>query len=354
MGAYRPRSNSFRRRLGIGSTVVSVGVVVLLALATTAVGVGPNKKVYGPPFRAAILAASSLSTYHCGKAKQLVPWYFHATTGLGGAAYSASAKSCSTTQPSFGDYGSASASGGAEISVLIYVPTGTHNVSANLSLTYSATATESNGSAKGHCPTHALSSISGQYYNGTSWSYWPSFSKPIVYSNKTYYYYYTSSGAQASCTAFSSVQMYLSGFLVDTTGTASFGVTPSSTAIVTGYVETYNYTYWDCSNYTQWNYGSWTNGTPSCSSSNTTTTSFSYNYATGATGGNTSMTSSGLLTFSMWARQNYSASHHWLFFLDPSISTSCYTTGWVRGSCSAVANLATLGNGLKLNSITVT
>jgi hypothetical protein len=352
MAASNGRTPRSRGWLTFGSAGGSVALAILIALAPAGLGVAPHAKVWGPPYRGAILPYVSLSTYHCGVAKQLKGFFFHFKTGLGGAAYSASAKSCSTTQPSFGNYGSANAAGAAEISILIQIPLGIHNVSANVTLGYTATISEANGSSTGACPTHALASTYGQYYNGKAWSYWPTFTKPIHYSNKTYFYYYTTHGAQGSCSAYSSVQEYLNGYMVDTTGTAGFG-TSSFLPIAQASVQTTNNTYWNCYNYTLWSYGTWANGSSSCSSSNSTTNTVSYDYATGSSGSNSSMTMSGHLTGSLWVVANFSASHHWLFFLDPSISVSCSTNGWPQGSCSAFANTASLGNGLKLNFISV-
>ncbi|MFI5417641.1 MAG: hypothetical protein ACHQ2Y_01905 [Candidatus Lutacidiplasmatales archaeon] len=345
-------------RVGAGRTLAlggfSAGLALLVALSIAPVGVGAHagSLTLKAPFKGGILPATNVQVSSCAKATLTKLFHFSFKTGVGGGAVSDSSRSCPLSQYRLGDYSSAAASQSAEISLAVNVPPGVHNVSANLVVNWSAAVTETNGSASGYCPTNPFSSTSGQFYNGSAWSYYPSVKGPLVFNNSTYWYEYNTVGASGSCTSQSTMYAAISGFMVDWNGTASTSLGPSTT-IAGGIVSTDNSTYWSCYNYTLWSYGGWYNHSASCSSSNVTTYSWSYDYGTNSYGTNTSLSSSGSMAISLWGIYNFSITKSWLLFIDPSVSVSCYTYGFPHATAGGAVNLANLGNRITLASITI-
>ncbi|MCI4368258.1 MAG: hypothetical protein L3K09_01665 [Thermoplasmata archaeon] len=333
-------------------------VLMLLLLSAMPAGAGTPYHTYSAPYHGGILPTSSLTTYSCrSSAIQTKAWHFNLKTGFGGGSDSVAAHACNQSQYRLGAQSSASASGGEEVSVAIKVPSGTLNVSANVTFAYTAAIRAAVGTLTGACPTTGFNSTSASYYDGSGWSYWPTLNSPIVYSNHTYFYYYHNGGASGSCSSFASVDAGLSGFMVASNGLAGYSLTPSAVQ-VGGYVWITNSTYWNCYNYTLWSYGGWYNNSGSCSSSNQTQTQscvYSCSWPTiGSFVPTMNMTFLGSSTFTMWASQNFSASASWDLFINPFASLQVYTYGFPKGSALSTVNMATLGNGVTLRSITVT
>src|SRR4029077_13784783 len=125
-----------------------------------------------------------------------------------------------------------------------------------------------------------------------------------------------------------------------------------------GYVWGTNSTYWSCSNYTLWSYGTWGNGTPSCYTSNNSliqTCVYSCSWPTVSNfTPSLAMTFRNSTTLSMWTYQNFSVSRTWALFIQPFGSLTEYSYGFPHGSAYGALNMATLGNGVTLRSITIT
>jgi hypothetical protein len=352
-GGYRRAKD---RIVGVSAALASIGIAILVALTPTAAGVSPSGTVvYGPPFKGAVVPTTNLVAYGCARAAMPHPYHFHFKTGVGGASFAVSAKGCPKDLFRLGDYSRGTASGFAEIFVdFNHVPHGIHTVTANVSVNYAATVSEANGTLTGACPTAATSSTSGSYYDGSSWSYWPALSAPIKYTGSTYFYYKSDHGAQGSCDAWSYVQEYLQAFIVNQPNTIGYSLTPSYFPLANAYVRTQNSTYWDCSNYTLWNYGSWSNGSSTCVSNNSTATTTSYDYVSSLAGTSSSLSYSGTTAFSfVWANVSLNTSHKWLLGLMPIFNLDCYTQGYPLGHCSSKATMGPTGNGLAVKSITV-
>ncbi|MFI5417638.1 MAG: hypothetical protein ACHQ2Y_01890 [Candidatus Lutacidiplasmatales archaeon] len=336
---------------GTASLIVVTSVLLLAPIASGSV---PSTTLHAP-YKGGIVPSASLQTYTCAKATQVKPWHFNFHSGVGGAFTTVSAKACPMNQYRLGDYGRGTATTGAIISIAVKVPVGIHNVTASVRLNWSATILERNGTTNGVCPSFPTNSTSGSYYNGSSWSYYPSLSGPIAYTNQTYFYYYHSYGAQSNgCQSWSAINAYMQEVMVDTSGTASASMNPGIVNFADAYVSTQNSTDWICHNYTLWSYGSWSNSTVTCNNYNSTINSASYDYLTRTTGTNSTLTFSGRSTLTMWALANGTASRNWVFWLLPYVFLDCYTVGWNRGSAVGSFNMATLGNGLTVQSITVT
>ena len=355
---------SFRGAAAIGL------IAVLLIAAPTGAHVVPTK-VYTAPYHGGVLPSTTLNTYGCNaKATQLKAWGFSMKTGFGGGADSARSKACTQVPFRLGSQSNAMASGSMEDSVAVKVPAGFHNVSARVQINITATITETSGSAFNACPTNPFDTISGQYYNGSSWTYYPNFHGPIVYTNKTYYYESTNRGASGSCGSTAGVGGNLVAVVIASNGLAGFGLSNSSVVSSAGtggfslsgagisfggYVSTINSTYWNCYNYTQWNYGTWSNYTAPCSNSNNTYSN-SWQYLNGKVvyGANSTMTvSESVNVYFSWFG-NYSVSSTWDVFLIPGGSATTSTYYFVKGAAISTVNMATGGNGITLKSITVT
>jgi len=366
----RSNSRGTTRRWSVGSTVAIGLVVTVLAMAPTTLGITASH-IYTSPFKGGVLPTSYLNTYGCNaKATQLKAWSFSMKTGFGGGADSARSKACSQVPFRLGSQSQAQASGSMEDSIAVHVPHGFHNVSAVVQINITEAISEATGSITNGCPTTPSDTISGQYYNGTAWTYYPNFHGPIVYTNKTYYYESTSRGASGSCGSTAGVSASLVGVIIASNGLAGFGLSNSSatSSVGTGgfslsgasisfggYVSTINSTYWNCYNYTQWNYGTWSNYTGPCSSSNNTY-SYSWAYKNGAVvyGTNSSMTVSESVSLYFSWFGNYSVSPTWDVFLIPGGSATTSTYYFVHGVAVSTMNMATGGNGITLRSITVT
>ena len=353
----RRRLSTRRSALGISLGLMSVATLVALAPVSVAAVVPHLVKV--APYKGGVLPSSSLTTYSChAVAKQPTAWHFNLKTGIGGGSYYSRAKACSQIPYRLGSQSSASASGSEEVSIAVKIPTGIRNVTAHVLLNYTALIKETAGTVSGACPTTPFSSTSVSYYNGTAWTYYPSVSRPVVYNSSTYFYYYTNNGASGSCSSYASFSGGFVAVIIAANGLAGYGMNGGTGGGASysfgGNVATYNSTYWSCYNYTLWNYGSWSNGTGGCSNSNQTVHSVSYNYLTGTSGTNTTMSQTGSLSFAMYYQANYSSvSPVWDLFLIPSGSTSASTGGFPLGMATSSLNMATGGNGITLKSITI-
>jgi hypothetical protein len=349
-GSRRFRNATLARAIGLAS----VGLVVALITTAPELGASAPSSTKVAPYHAGALPSSTLTTYSChSKAKQLVPFHFSQKTGIASGAEQSSARACPQMQYRLGSQSQAAASGSEEVSVLMKIPTGTRNVTEHISLTYSATITEANGSVPGTCPSTPSQSISGQYYNGASWQYYPSWTGPVAYTNNTYYQYYETNGASGSCGSAAGLSGGFVAVMVASNGLAGYGMNGGSSGGASwsfgGSVATYASIYWSCYNYSLWDYGFWANVTGPCSSSNTTAYSSSYNQLNSTSGTLTSMTFTGTISFSMWYSADFhSVSPTWSIFLDPYGSTTASTYGFTHGSAKSTINLTTA-----LKSITI-
>lgn len=370
-GFDRPRrARSFGIRAATAGTLICALVSVLAAASPTAAAGPLVIHVHTAPYTGGVLPSSYLNTYGChAKAVPVKPWGFGLRTGIGGGADSAAGRACPYTPYRVGSQSIGTANGGMQVSVATPVPKGFHNVTAAVGVNYTAIVNEATGSSGDKCPTTPILTHSGQYYDGTAWSYYPSFSRPISFTSKTYFYYSTTHGASGSCSSFAQIALQVQVVIIASNGAAGYGLandsltaSPSSagyrlsasTLNLGAYVSTTNTTSWSCSNYTLWNYGTWSNSTGSCSASNTTATnSWIYSGASTVYSTNRTDTFGGALLLSMSYFGNYSASKTWDVMLFVTASTYAGTSYFPHGAAIATLNVGTLGNAITLRSITV-
>lgn len=340
-----------------GGTFTSAAALALAIVVMSPIGAGATNPstILSAPYKGGVLPTSSLSVYGCNAHANLIkPWHFSLVKGIGGGYDSVNAKACNQSGYRLGSQSQASASGSEEVSILIHIPHGIRNVTAHLTISYTGIIKESSGTVSSACPTTPFDSTSASYYNGSSWSYTPTISHPLLFNNKTYYYSYRSDGASGSCASTASLDAGVIGFMVASNGLAGYSLTPTVFQFG-GFVATYNSTYWSCYNYTLWSYGTWSNASGGCYSSNRTAYSYSYDYQTATYGTNSSMAFTGTNSLSMWSVNKFAAvDRSWSLFIEPFASMSCNTYGFPHGSCIAAMNLATGGNAVTLKSISIT
>ena len=141
----------------------------------------------------------------------------------------------------------------------------------------------------------------------------------------------------------SDVSVYFDAYVVDGMNSSWY----SNSSYANAYNDSYTENYTDCYNY----------GTPTCynfTGSNNVSSSYSYNAP-----GFSAFTWSAATSWSMWTNgTNMIKTHH--YYLIISVSTSAdsfaefyHTLGSFSGSGSGMVNMATLGNGAKVHSVTI-
>jgi hypothetical protein len=152
------------------------------------------------------------------------------------------------------------------------------------------------------------------------------------------------SSAYAYCESGNEVSWYMSAYVQDLNNGSWYNYNYS-------YADAYNYSYWEnytsCSNY----------GTPSCYNF-TGGSGYLYGYGYNEVG-TVGFTFNGANIITMWTNgTNMIKGHHYLLVITVSDDKSAYaydynTLGFWAASASASINLSTLGNGARLNSVTI-
>ena len=268
------------------------GAALVAMLFVTSVAAGATLVA---PYKGAVLTNyNSNNTGGCaaiGKNLAMAAW--SPMTGAGHFAEVAGAKSCTKSLAGVGTGSNGGANGEFELAIPIKIATnGAHSVAATWSLSWASANVLTLG---GVCPAPKL--IHG---NGSSY-----------------------------CSAYSDAYIYGYNYLIDTTNGTYFG---SSTywGGASNYTSMYNDTY--CYSFT-------------CSY---------YNSSYGTPG-----SSSGSISFTWWFNGTMAKSHHYavVAYIYGSAYASIYgypNGGYPKSSASAMVNMATLGHGAKLTSITIT
>jgi len=360
----------------------AIAVALIMALSPMA-GAASAGIVLHPHYKGVVAPSNSLSQSGCGKVSSSKKWHFSLKTGLGGDAGKGLASSCKKSLAGVGQTSSASSYGGFEAAIALpRIPHNAAAINASIEAKWTTTLSATDG---GRSP--ACNGVTYTYTdNITEWE-WNSFSNyaiqendsnngiwynysynvasvpsPFNLNNTTFYYHDVSSGTDSYCEAFGEAFAEVYGYVMDTT-TGSEIYQSSNTVGFNGemfdvFIEVYNQTDFGCSQYYEWDQGySYGSNATTCYSYNTTLTSELYNYVptfTSSIGSNNSITwtNSSSVSGSIVFNGPFSSHDHYVLLLN--VYADLYAdNSWQHGSASYNFNMATLGNGMKLNSITI-
>ncbi len=335
------------------AAVACMGVLVLVALPTEGLSAAPT--VQTAPFPGYTTStnfpptASGCASVTLTKAASFTP---HTGTGHGEA--NATAGTCSNST-------STTVGSSNVFSSVLYqesLPANTsrlRTVAIQVTVAWSANLSASLGTRLLTCPVApvATDKVSGFYQDGSSISFWPNLTGPIVYNNQTRFLYNHTYGADGSCTVSSFVTVGVYGDV----SVNGLGVQPSSSFGKSQYspvfleVATTNITYWSCSNQTYWNAGTWLNSSRVCTFGNQTTQSISE--VNGVVGSATRVNSHGTFTGTIWFNRTIAPAKHTVLQLHFTFQVSTTVSGWTAASAAASMNLASAGKGFQLQSISI-
>ncbi|MCI4330464.1 MAG: hypothetical protein L3K19_01265 [Thermoplasmata archaeon] len=298
--------------MAVGTTGFAAAVTLLMVLAPAGAGAVHALKVMTPAYKHTVSQpSSSSSTSGCGKSKVNVPKWSPTTGGLS-AVDSASASACGKSLSYVGGSSSASAQSGLLIAIPFTVSkNGNHSISSSWTLNLATL----DSFTTGGCPAKSVN------FNP---------------SLNSYSYGYCQDGAYLD------FSMYL--YLQDLNNNTWYSTNGSS---LYAYNDSYWQNYTDCYNY----------GTPTCS--NTTGSSgYAFQYGYNAVGFN-AFTWNGATPFTSWTNGSYMVkSHHYVLVISLYLYTYAFADQlnllhpWA-GTSVATVNMATLGNGATLQSITI-
>jgi len=361
-----------------GGGAIAVALIMILSPAATAASVG----VVIHSYKGVVSPENSISQSGCGKALQPKKWHFALATGIGGEASKGLAASCKKQVAGVGQYSSASTYGGFEAGIVLpKIARTATTINASIEAKWSTTLTSSDGGSAA-C-NNGLTTYSD---NITEWEWnsfhnyaiqendssngvWYNYSynvasvpSPFNLNNTTYYYHDVSTSTFGFCEADAFTYAEVYGYLVDTTTntetSASSNTVGSNGFLFETGVEVYNETDFGCGYYYEWDQGtSYGSNTSTCYSYNTTLTSYTYSYVpsyTFSSGTNNSVTwtNSSTVSGSIVFSGPFSTHDHYALLLEVFGDADAYNS-WQHGSASWNFNMATLGNGMKLTSISI-
>jgi len=390
---------------GAGAAMIALLMVGSATAATSAV------VTVHPAYHGVVAPFNSVSAQGCATtAKIIKKANFHLHTGLGAIDFSGKAGNCGSKLPKgFTFYDDASAAGGFEAVIkLPSISANAQNVSLNLAGKYSWTASVTTGSPSIACPSalnvyvdnytewqwgynatlfsfasYAYNQTDYQYYGGVWHSYNSSYNlasvpSPFYLNNTTAYDHYGFSEVYSSgtCDASVSGSTYSYTEVCDTTVGTCYTAYGGAGAYDQFFdVQVSNSTFWEPASTSNYWYGPSNYGynySYAAYNGNTSGTSWYnenifysspyYNYTSGSNASARSMTMSGsnVLTgqsryYNITAQGGPSFVPTDKYYLIYYIDTSMYATNanWHHGLASFAFNGATLGNGIKLASITI-
>jgi len=306
------RTNGARsgRLLAFGTTGFAASVALLMILSPAVAGIQTHV-VLAPPYKHSASSANYYSSVSgCASAKTTKALW-NAKTGTVTFADSTSARTCKGGVAGVGSSGSAYTTTGIEVAIPFTVSSsGAHSISSSLTVTIASIAALTTGG----CPK-------------------PNVAYPQAMNSYAY----------AECYAANELSFYASAQVVDLNNGSWYGNY--------SYASAYNYSYWE--NYTYcYNYGS-----PACSNFTGGASymyGYGYNYMAGAP-----WTFNGANSLTLWTNgTSMVRGHHYVLLLSVSDDKEAYAyqineLGFWAASASASINMATLGNGARLNSITI-
>jgi hypothetical protein len=309
--SYRRTNGSWSgRAMALGTTGFATAVMLIMVLAPASASLVNRSTVLTPAYKGTVTQASTyLSTYGCGKAKA-TPAKWNAKTGLITGSDSASGATCGKSLGYVGGSGSGDGESGIEVAIPFHAA---HNGNNSIGSSWSVSIASSSSYSAGVCPA-----------------------KNINYHPALYAYSY------AYCEAGISTEFEIFVQLQDLQNSSWHGNFSEGYS----YNDTYFENYTECYNY----------GTPTCYNG----TSGSYHYAYGLNApGFSAFTMNGATSFSLWNNgTNMVRAHHYVMVVEIYIYADAYAEqanllGHWSGSAVASVNMATLGNGATLNSITI-
>lgn len=300
------------RFLAAGGTGFALGVALLMVLSPVSAGAGVHPAVsLVAPYKGTVSSPNSYSSFNgCAVLKSgTTKWA--ATTGMVTSTSSAGAKTCAKSLGSVGAYSSAYGSTGVSVGIPFKVGSnGNHSIGSSFTVTLATTQTFTSTPCK----------LNVNY-------------APALYQ---YSYGYCEDGA--------SNYFDLSVSVVDLNNASWYS---QNYSYAYAYNNSYTENYSDCYNY----------GTPTCYNSNGT---HSYGYSYGYNDpGFAAFAWNGATSFSMWTNATMMVkTHHYALIISISTSTDAFAEkynviGAWTGSASDSINMGTLGNGAKLNSVTI-
>jgi len=364
-------------------------IMIALLMVGNAAAASANTTV-SPAYKGLVAPENEIYADGCASHGKIVSKpTFHLKTGIGGGQATGKAGNCGKKLPKgFTFYSEAGADVGFEALIkLPSIPASTSNVSANLGGKYTVSASTSTGSHSFSCP----SSISEIIVNDTEWE-WNSFSSyayndteydngvwynysyntasipsPFNFNSTTYYYSFSETYYYSTVECYSEVfgdtDMYADLCDVTTDICSSYSGTDAS-YFTEFEVEVTNYTDYSLTGdtETEWDQGTWYNySSGAYNDNNTGSTIFNYQCSpctsTSSHGLNTtqSYTSVTPLTGeSFWFLGTFNPHDHYYVEFNFYYYVTALNENWVKGSSSFGLNAATLGNGIKLTSITMT
>ncbi len=368
-----------------GAGAVSVALIMMLTPAAGAVSAGT---IIGPAYKGAAVPTNDYSVGGCASLKVTKPYKVSLKTGVGGGSDSGSMKACTGLLSTYES--DASDSGGAEVAIPVPISSSTSSVQVNLAWKVAYDLKQASGSKTGACA--ATDTYNYEYadlywgYNATyGYYYYDNISYNDTYTGGSYSYSYgnpapspfnynaTSEsytgdqyGAYGDCDVYEYAEMYTSAELDDlSTGSYLYSSGQSFASYpVDVSLELYNYTEWGCDLYSDWygTSGTWYNSTPStaCYSYNSTYTSYTYVNGVSTSGTLASQTASGTTSgsgtvyFNASSSLVFNGSNKYVAYVYFDVYQYMYLVDWVHGSQTWSFNMATLGNGWSLKSISVT
>lgn len=309
------KANGTVRNAKYGATAGSAfAVTLLMVLVPASAGAGAHATVVlKAPYKGTLGSPNVyLSWNGCTKAKMVVPKW-SALTGTATGSESNAAKTCPKSIGTVGAYNSAYASGGIQIAIPFKIGTsGNHSIASSWTVTLATTQSFTSSG----CPA-----------------------KSIVYPPPLYSY------QNAYCEDGANLGISFDAYVVDLTNGSYYGTNYS-------YAASYNDSYWANSTYC-YNYG-----TPTCSNKSGF---LSYGYSYGYNDPGWSSFAFGTpTTFTLWTNgTSMVKTDRWALILSVGTDAGAFVdTSHLLGPWSATAmgalNMGTLGNGAKLNSVTIT
>ena len=302
------RSGKF---LALGTTGFATAMTLLMILAPASGALVHPSIVLTPAYKNTVSSPNQYSsTTGCAKATSVASHWNAATGAISGAA-SGSAKTCPKAIGYVGGQSYGDGSDGMSVAIPFKVASnGNHAISTAFSLKVAS----SSAFAYGNCPKFNV------HY-------------PPALNQYEYAY----------CEVLTFLSVYVNVNVVDLNNASWY----SNYSYADAYTESYFENYTDCYNY----------GTPTCynfTGPHTYSNNYSYNAA-----GFTSFSWNGASSWSMWNNgTNMVKTHHYAVILSISISVEGVaefynTIGHWTASASGVINMATLGNGAKVSSVTI-
>jgi len=297
--------------MALGTTGLAAAVALIMVLSPASASVVNRSVVLTPAYKGTVSQPSTyLSVSGCAKAK-LTPAHWNAKTGLVTLADSGSAVTCAKSLGYVGGSSSAFTESYIEVAIPVHAA---HNGNNTVASAWSVNLASSSTFSAAACPA-----------------------KNVNYHPALYQY------SSAYCEAGADLEFEVSSSVQDLSNTSWY----SNSSYVYGYNDSYNENYTDCYNY----------GTPTCynySYANSYHGSYGYN-----TAGVSSFTMNGASSLVLYNNGTHMVrGHHYVLTFEAFVYTDLFAEkanllGPWTGSASAVINLATLGNGATLSSVSI-